>query len=131
MQPYTVIDLEEAEDILGDYPGEMKPLKNALGTTQIAITHRRMPAQTGAKGGYGHLHKTQEEVVYVMSGNLEVKVIDEVIELGANMAIRIAPNTPQGLWNEGPDDVHLLIISNRVPDLMEEFERVPDFWPAT
>ncbi|HSX41696.1 MAG TPA: cupin domain-containing protein [Candidatus Saccharimonadales bacterium] len=131
MNDYTVVKLADVKDVLGDYPGEMQLMKDPLQTEQVAVTYRRMPAGTGAKGGYGHKHKTQEEVVFVFSGNLQVKVRDEVIELGPKSAIRIAPNTPQGLWNEGPEDVELLIISNRVPDLMAEFERVENFWPTT
>jgi uncharacterized cupin superfamily protein len=127
--PYTIVKLDELDDISGDYPGEMKPMKNALGATQVALTHRRMPAQTGGKGSYGHWHKTQEEIIFVISGNIQVKVNDDVLNLGPNTSIRIAPMAVQATWNEGPDDAEILIISNRVPDLKEEYEKVTDFWP--
>lgn len=127
MSGYTISKVSDAPDILGDYPGEMRFLKNALGTEQIAVTYRRMPAQTGSKGSYGHRHKAQEEVVYVTKGTLQGKFGDEIKELGPDTAVRIAPQTVRGFWNEGPDDVELLIISNRIAK--DDWEKVEDFWP--
>ncbi|HUC20962.1 MAG TPA: cupin domain-containing protein [Candidatus Polarisedimenticolaceae bacterium] len=127
---YTVAKLEDIDDVLGDYPGEMKMMKNALETTQIALTHRHMPAKTGGKGSYGHRHKTQEEIIFVIQGQIQVKVNDDIIELASKSAIRIAPGAIQATWNEGPEDAEIVIFSNRVPDLKAEFESFADFWPA-
>jgi uncharacterized cupin superfamily protein len=129
MKAYTVAHLSDIKDILGDYPGDMKPLKDTLGTTQVALTYRRMPAQTGAKGSYGHAHARQEEIIFVISGTVQVKVNDDIIDLPAKSAIRIAPKTSQGTWNEGPADAEILIISNRMePD--DTVTKTPDFWPV-
>src|ERR1700729_2009160 len=114
MANYAKVHLDEIEDVLGDYPGEMKPMKNPLGTTQVAMTYRRMPKHTGAKGGYGHRHHAQEEIIYVISGQVQVKVGNEVVEVPAQSAIRIAPGATQGTWNEGPADAEILIFSNRM-----------------
>jgi hypothetical protein len=35
----------------GRYAGEMRFLTGDLGTEQVAVTHRRMPPQTGSPGG--------------------------------------------------------------------------------
>lgn len=129
MKQYTVVQLKDVTDILGDYPGDMKPLKDPLGTTQVALTYRRMPAHTGAKGSYGHAHRTQEEIIFVISGQVQVKVDSDVIELAAHSAIRIAPGAFQGTWNEGPDDAEILIISNRMePEDTVDYQ--DGFWPA-
>ena len=48
--------------------GEMRFLTHPLGAEQVALTHRVMPPKSGGKGGYGHRHKTQEEVYFVISG---------------------------------------------------------------
>jgi quercetin dioxygenase-like cupin family protein len=129
MSKYTVVSLAEVQDILGDYPGDMKPLKDPLGTTQVALTYRRMPAHTGAKGSYGHRHATQEEIIFVISGTVQVKIEDEVIDLPAKSAIRIAPGVTQGTWCEGPEDAEILIISTRMePD--DKVDKIQDFWPA-
>ena len=129
MKHYKVVRLKDVKDILGEYPGDMKPLKDPLGTTQVALTYRRMPAHTGAKGSYGHAHRAQEEIIFVMSGRVQVKVGDDVVELGAHSAIRIAPKAFQGTWNEGPHDAEILIISNRM-DPEDTVDYQQDFWPG-
>ena len=79
---WTIKTLEEIPDVLGDYPGEMRiSAASELGTEQVGFTWRRMPAQTGGKGSYGHRHKTMEEVYFVASGTLQFKLEDEVIDV--------------------------------------------------
>lgn len=129
MKNYKVVKLQDVQDILGEYPGDMKPLKDPLGTTQVALTYRRMPAMTGAKGSYGHAHATQEEIIFVISGHVQVKVDNDVIELDAKSAIRIAPKAVQGTWNEGPEDAEILIISNRM-EPEDHVDKIDGFWPA-
>src|SRR5688572_26001400 len=108
----------------------MQFFTSELECEQVAVTYRRMPAQTGSKGSYGHRHKTQEEVYFVVDGTLQFKLDDEVIEVGPLTAVRVAPSTVRGVWNEGPDDARLLICSVKVDDLRAEGETVDGFWPA-
>ena len=54
-----------------------------LDAEQVALTYRRMPQHTGGKGAYGHRHTEQEEIYFVVSGKLQFKLEDEVIERGA------------------------------------------------
>jgi quercetin dioxygenase-like cupin family protein len=129
MPGWSVKHLEEAPDVSGDYPGEMRFLTEHLGNEQVALTWRRMPAGSGGKGSYGHHHKTQEEVYFVVSGKLEFKLEDEVIEVGKGTAVRIAPEVVRSVWNDGPEDAVLLMMSPKVDDLRAEVETVPDFWP--
>jgi hypothetical protein len=105
MADYTIRQLEEIQDVLGDYPGEMRmTAASDMGTEQISFTWRRMPAQTGGKGSYGHRHKTQEEM-------------------------RIAPSVVRSVWNEGPEDAVLIMCSTKHEDPEGDHETVPDFWP--
>jgi mannose-6-phosphate isomerase-like protein (cupin superfamily) len=126
---YTVRQLEDVPDVLGDYPGEMRFFTGELGNEQVALTHRRMPANTGGKGGYGHRHKTQEEVYFVVSGMLQFKLDDEVMDLGPGTAVRVAPEVVRSVWNEGPEDAHLVIVSTRIENVRDDAEMVEDFWP--
>ena len=80
MPGYTVTRLEDVDDVLGDYPGEMRMLAGGLESEQVALTYRRMPQHTGGKGSYGHRHAEQEEIYFVISGKLQFKLEDEVIE---------------------------------------------------
>jgi mannose-6-phosphate isomerase-like protein (cupin superfamily) len=129
MANYTVCAADDVPNALGDYPGEMRFFARPLATEQVALTYRRMPQRTGGKGGYGHRHKTQEEVYFVVSGRLEFKLDDEVIELGPGTAVRVAPEVVRSVWNDRPEDAELVIVSMRVEDVREDAEQIEDFWP--
>jgi quercetin dioxygenase-like cupin family protein len=125
---YQVVKLEDVDDWLGDYPGEMRGITYAIGAEQVAITHRRMPQHTGSKGSYGHRHKTQEEIVLVLKGRLQFKLDDEILELAEREAIRIPPETVRGIWNDEPEDAEIVIVSKRIDDPMGDVVNVEDFW---
>ena len=129
--PYTLCRLDQVADIFGGrYTGEMKMLAGPLDTEQVAFSYRRMPQHSGGKGSYGHRHKTQEEVYFVVSGELQFKLEDEVIDVPAGTAVRVAPGTVRSVWNERPEEAELLIVSTRIADGREDVELVEDFWPA-
>ncbi len=130
MSNWTIKSLDEMDDVLGDYPGEMYMTTYAIGCEQVALTHRRMPAQTGGKGGYGHAHKTQEEVYLVLSGTLQFKLDDDVIDVPARTAVRIAPEVVRSVWNNGPEDAEIVIASIKIDDPRADGVIVQDFWPA-
>ena len=126
----TIVEVGEAPNMFeGSYPGEMRFLGRHMGTEQVALTYRRMPAETGGKGSYGHRHKTQEEIYYVIAGTLEFKLGDEVVDVPAGGAVRVPPQTVRSVWNEGPDDAEMLICSVRIEDPRADAEMIADFWP--
>jgi quercetin dioxygenase-like cupin family protein len=129
MSDYTIKTLEDVPDVLGDYPGEMRMLTSALGNEQVAFTYRRMPQHTGGKGSYGHSHKTQEEVYFVISGKLQFKLGDEVIEAGPGTAVRVAPEVVRSVWNAELEDAQICIVSTRIDDARADTEFTEDFWP--
>jgi mannose-6-phosphate isomerase-like protein (cupin superfamily) len=130
MSAYTIKKLEEVPDAFGgQYPGSMRFLTADLGNEQIAFTHRVMPAKTGGKGSYGHRHHTQEEIYFVISGMAQFKLGDDVIDVEGGTAVRVAPSTVRSIWNDGPDDVELVICSIRLDDPRADGEIVQDFWP--
>jgi mannose-6-phosphate isomerase-like protein (cupin superfamily) len=130
MADYTVKHLEEVSDVLGDYPGEMRMMTTALDCEQVAFTYRRMPQHTGGKGSYGHRHKSQEEVYFVMSGKLQFKLGDDVMDLEQGTVVRVPPETWRSVWNDEPEDAELIIVSKRVEGgSAEDAEYLQDFWP--
>jgi mannose-6-phosphate isomerase-like protein (cupin superfamily) len=132
MPGYTVRRLDEVKNIFeGSYPGEMRFVTYEIDAEQVALTYRRMPQHTGGKGSYGHRHKEQEELYFVMSGTLQFKLDDDVLELGAGHTVRVAPEVARSVWNDEPDDAELIIVSKRIADPQGDTEQVPDFWPAT
>lgn len=129
MGDWKILDLADVPDVSGDYPGEFRMVTGPTGCEQVAATYRRMPAGTGGKGSYGHRHRTQEELYLVLSGRVEFKLEDEVVEVGPMAAVRIGPSVARSVWNEGPDDAELVMVSTRTEDLDADVEKVPDFWP--
>ena len=43
--------------------------------------------------------------------------------------VRISPEVLRSVWNEGPEDATLLLVSQRLEDQSNEVELVDDFWP--
>ena len=130
MAGYTVRTLDEVPDAFGgEYPGSMRFMTQDLGNEQVAFTHRVMPPKSGGKGSYGHRHKTQEEIYYVVSGRLQFKLGDEIVDVERGTAVRVAPETVRSVWNDGPSDAELIICSVRLDDPGADGELVEDFWP--
>jgi quercetin dioxygenase-like cupin family protein len=129
MSEYTIVRLHEVDDWLGDYPGEMRGITYPIGAEQVALTYRRMPQHTGSKGSYGHRHREQEELVFVISGKLQFKLDDDVVELVGGDTVRIPPHVVRGIWNDEPEDAEIVIVSKRIDDPQGDVETVPEFWP--
>jgi mannose-6-phosphate isomerase-like protein (cupin superfamily) len=127
---YTIRRLEDVPDAFGgQYPGAMRFFTDHLGAEQIAFTHRHLPPKSGGKGGYGHRHKTQEEIYFLVSGKLQFKLDGEVVDVDGGTAVRVAPGVVRSVWNDGPDDAELLICSVRMDDPRADGEIVEGFWP--
>jgi mannose-6-phosphate isomerase-like protein (cupin superfamily) len=127
---YTVRTLDEVPDAFGgQYPGSMRFMTQDLGNEQVAFTHRVMPPKSGGKGSYGHRHKTQEEIYYVVSGRLQFKLGDEIVDAERGTAVRVSPETVRSVWNDGPGEAELIICSVRLDDPGADGELVEDFWP--
>ncbi len=131
MSGYTIRRVADVPDVFGRrYPGAMRFVTEPLGAQQVALTHRLMPARSGGKGAYGHRHETQEEIYYVISGTLQFKLEDELIDVPAGSAVRVAPAVTRSTWNDGPGDAELVICSVRLDDPHADGELVDGFWPA-
>src|SRR5919201_6235045 len=109
MADYVVKKLEEISDILGNYPGEMRMATYEMGNEQVAFTYRRMPPDTGGKGGYGHRHKTQEEIYFVASGTLTFKLGDDLVKAERGTIVRVPPPVVRSVHNESSEDAELVI----------------------
>ena len=121
--------LDEVEDWLGDYPGEMRGITYPIGAEQVALTYRRMPRHTGSKGSYGHRHREQEELYFVVSGTLQFKLGDDVVDVPKGSAVRVPAHVWRGVWNEGPGDAEVVIVSTRIDDPRGDVETLDGFWP--
>ena len=131
MSDYTHVTRGDSADWMADYPGfgEMRSYTAGLEAEQVALTWRLMPAGTGGRGSYGHSHKTQEELMLVVSGTITVKVGDEVFEAGPGDAVRFAPAAVRSVHNDTDDDAVIVLVSTCVDDPQGDAEMHEDFWP--
>jgi mannose-6-phosphate isomerase-like protein (cupin superfamily) len=130
MSGFKISTLEDVPDAFGGkYPGSMRFLTTDLGSEQVAFTHRVMPPGSGGKGSYGHRHRTQEEIYFVISGTLQFKLDDEIIDVAGGTAVRVSPSVVRSIWNEGPEDAELVICSVRLDDPSGDADLVENFWP--
>ena len=131
MSDYSIAEREQADDYMAEYPGfgELRSFGGALGTEQIAFSWRLMPPGTGGRGSYGHKHKTQEEIVFVVAGTVTFKIGDDVFEAGPKTAVRIAPHAVRSIHNDGDSEAEVILCSIQIDDVREDVEMVEDFWP--
>jgi len=129
MDGYTVAKRDEAMDWMAQYPGfgEMRWYSEALGTEQVSFSWRLMPPGTGGRGSYGHKHPGQEEIYFVVAGDVTFKIGDDVFEAGPQTAVRMTGEDFYSVHNDSDGDAELLIYSTRPEEPTAEQQE--DFWP--
>ena len=132
MGGYTIARREDASDWMSAYPGfgEMRSFTDCLDTEEVAFTWRLMPPGTGGKGSYGHRHKDQEEIYFVVRGTVQFKLGDEVADAGPHTAVRVGSDVFRSVHNDGPDEAELIICSIKARGDEAETETLDEFWPA-
>ena len=110
MAKYRIVKTDDVPNYAKS--GEMRMMRNLLDSKQIALTYRLIPA--GYKSAHGHTHTKIDEIVFVFSGTLKIKLDDEIIEVGPKTAVKISPATKRGYHNEGTEDVEMIVASPQV-----------------
>jgi quercetin dioxygenase-like cupin family protein len=131
MSDYSIVDADEVEDAYADedVPGEFRALTDALGSEQVAVTLIRVPPHSDFEQGTGHKHDEQEEVYIVTRGTLTMRFGDEVREVSAGSAVRVAPQTVRSHRNLGDGPVELWAVSRKIAE--GDSTKVEDFWEAS
>jgi mannose-6-phosphate isomerase-like protein (cupin superfamily) len=106
---YSILDPDDADDAYAgsDVPGEFRSLTEALGCGQLAVTLIRVPPHSDFEQGTGHFHDEIEELYLVTRGTLTMRLRDEIHEVSAPAAVRVAPTTPRSHRNEGDEPVEI------------------------
>jgi mannose-6-phosphate isomerase-like protein (cupin superfamily) len=107
-----------------EVPIQWRFARNALGSRELGVS--RFTYEPGARMPWGHRHRVQEEVYVVVAGSGRAKLDDEVIEIGAWDALRVAPAVIRS-FEAGPEGLDVLCIGSRKPEGRDS-ERFPDFW---
>jgi mannose-6-phosphate isomerase-like protein (cupin superfamily) len=131
MSDYSIVSADEVEDAYAgeDVPGEFRALTEALGSEQVAVTLIRVPPHSDFEQGTGHRHEQQEEIYIVTHGTLTMRFGDDVREVAAGSAVRVAPSTVRSHRNLGEEPVELWAVSRKIED--SDSTKVDDFWEAS
>lgn len=98
-----------------------------LGLEKSAISYQRL--EPNKRMPFGHRHKQQEELYVVVGGSGRAKLGDDIVELKALDAIRIAPDTMRG-FEAGPEGIEILAFGapNLGPASADIAESAPGWW---
>jgi mannose-6-phosphate isomerase-like protein (cupin superfamily) len=128
---YSVVVADEAEDAYAgsDVPGEFRSLTDALGAEQLAVTLIRVPPHSDFEQGTGHFHGEIEELYLVTRGTLTMRFGEEITEVTAGSAVRVAPSTVRSHRNRGDEPVEIWAVSRQLEH--GDSTKVTDFWPES
>jgi mannose-6-phosphate isomerase-like protein (cupin superfamily) len=131
MSGYEIVDPDAVEDAYAgtDVPGEFRTLTRALACEQLAATLIRVPPHSDFEQGTGHFHDEVEELYLITRGTLTMRFGDDVHEISAPAAVRVAPSTPRSHRNEGSEPVDMWAISRRLDH--GDATKIDDFWEAS
>jgi mannose-6-phosphate isomerase-like protein (cupin superfamily) len=134
MSDYAIVRAAEAPDFTGDAPGAFLGYGRPLGAEQIAFNVRVLAPHTvhvppGTNPSSGHSHRTIEELYYVIDGEIEIKLGEDVTTLGPRDAVRVSPLTRRAFRNNSDRDATIAMCSVRVEDPHAESQWHEDFWP--
>jgi mannose-6-phosphate isomerase-like protein (cupin superfamily) len=128
---YAIVDPDDAEDHYAgtDVPGEFRRLTDALGSEQLAATLIRVPPHSDFEQGTGHYHDEIEELYIVTRGTLTMRFGDDIHEVTAPAAVRVANRTTRSHRNEGGEPVDMWAISRKLD--RGDATKIDDFWEAS
>ena len=133
MSDYTIIRRADAPDFTGDAPGAFLGYARKLELEQIALNVRVLApgmahVPPGTDESWGHRHETQEEVYFVVYGEVTLKLDEDVFTLGPLDAVRIGPATVRAARNEGSEEAAFLMCSVKVADPLADTQPQEKFW---
>jgi mannose-6-phosphate isomerase-like protein (cupin superfamily) len=124
--PYTLKRLTDVEDSAPKFGfGDVQEARFANGdleTEHTGVSHLRV--KPGERQAFAHRHDNAEEVYVVLAGSGRVKLDDEILEVEALDAIRVAPGVTRK-FEAGPDGIELLAFGPRHEG---DGELISDWW---
>jgi mannose-6-phosphate isomerase-like protein (cupin superfamily) len=124
--PYTLRKLTDVDDSASKFGyGELQEARFAtkdLEAEETGLSHHRV--KPGKRQGFAHKHEDAEEVYVVLAGSGRVKLDDEIIDIEALDAIRVAPGVTRQ-FEAGPDGIELIACGARHEG---DGELLPGWW---
>lgn len=123
---YSIKNLREVEDSAPKHgfseTQEARFPRDDLETQTTGLAYHVV--RPGKRQAFGHRHEDAEEVYVVLAGSGRVKLDDEVLDIGAMDAIRVAPTVGRA-FEAGDDGLELLAFG---PRHAGDGEIIQDFW---
>ncbi|HEY6759321.1 MAG TPA: cupin domain-containing protein [Baekduia sp.] len=131
MTDFSIVNPRECDDVYegSHVPGEFRPLTDALGADQLALTLIHVPPHCDFEQGTGHFHDELEEVYILARGTLTMRLGDEVHTLTAPAVVRVAPGTPRSHRNESDEPADLYAVSRQLDH--GDATKIDAFWEAS
>jgi mannose-6-phosphate isomerase-like protein (cupin superfamily) len=123
---HTIKNLREVDDaaVKGGF-SEVQEARFATGALETEATgFSYLVVKPGRRQAFGHRHEAAEEVYVVVGGSGRIRLDDEVVEIGALDAIRVAPEVTRK-FEAGDDGLELIAFGPRHEG---DGEVIFDFW---
>ena len=112
--PFTLKNLAEVDDSAPKFGyaevQEARFAKDELEAEQTGVSYQRV--KPGKRQAFAHRHERAEEVYVVLGGSGQAKLEDQIVELRALDAIRVAPGVTRA-FQAGPDGLELIAFGPR------------------
>jgi mannose-6-phosphate isomerase-like protein (cupin superfamily) len=113
---HTRINLNEVEDAAVangfGHRWEARVARTPLQTQETGLTYFRL--RPGKRSPFSHRHRQAEEVYVILGGSGKVKLGDELFDVHARDAIRVAPDVARA-FEAGPDGLEFLATGPHYP----------------
>ena len=127
MSDYTKVNVRDVKDMAAEWGIEgleARFARTSLELEKLGVGYEKL--SPNFRVPFGHTHAEQEEVYVVVSGNARMKIGDEVVDLRAWDAVRVAPGTWRGMEG-GPDGCEILAFGAPNTD-NKDAEMAPGWW---
>ena len=111
---FTLKNLAEVDDSAPRFGyaevQEARFAKDELDAEQTGVSYQRV--KPGKRQAFAHRHDRAEEVYVVLGGSGQAKLDDQIVDLRALDALRVAPGVTRA-FQAGPDGLELLAFGPR------------------
>lgn len=120
---YHVISVDDVEQT-PDRPCIQRAISDAAELDNLAMHHYEVDPGEQIPLAY-HYHDDQEEVFYVLAGELHVETPDETYQVGTDETFVVEPDSPQRAYNpeDAAETVRTLVVGAPSVDDAHPYER--------
>jgi quercetin dioxygenase-like cupin family protein len=114
MSSYSVVNLRELPDVVGDRAPEIEGRfgRTALEARDLGVSLWQYAPEY--RSAMGHSHGEQEEAYVIVRGSGRVLLDGEVREVNEWDVVRVAPEVFRA-WESGPDGLEMIVVGGPRP----------------